>query len=126
MAKGLLLKGDKDLELVLLCSNKPTITLLKQVAENLTAQLEVELSTYSCFTSFKIFHRFRIRLFLYEECLCAFLMFCSSFSTVKFRGDIYSKPVSRGCSRCCDEHQGVDPDSHYPPDITSRQDGAGE
>ncbi|XP_035516149.1 interleukin enhancer-binding factor 3-like isoform X2 [Morone saxatilis] len=40
VAKGLLLKGDKDLELVLLCSNKPTITLLKQVAEKLTAQLE--------------------------------------------------------------------------------------
>lgn len=45
VAKGLLLKGDKDLELVLLCSNKPTITLLNQVAEKLTAQLEVELST---------------------------------------------------------------------------------
>ncbi|XP_035493372.1 interleukin enhancer-binding factor 3 isoform X3 [Scophthalmus maximus] len=40
VAKGLLLKGDKDLELVLLCSNKPTVTLLKEVAEKLTAQLE--------------------------------------------------------------------------------------
>ncbi|KAM9363603.1 interleukin enhancer-binding factor 3-like [Symphorus nematophorus] len=40
VAKGLLLKGDKDLELVLLCANKPTITLLEQVAEKLTAQLE--------------------------------------------------------------------------------------
>uniref|UniRef100_A0A672JEN8 Interleukin enhancer binding factor 3a n=1 Tax=Salarias fasciatus TaxID=181472 RepID=A0A672JEN8_SALFA len=42
LAKGLLLKGDKSLELVLLCSNKPTITLLKQVAEKLAAQLEVQ------------------------------------------------------------------------------------
>ncbi|KAM3865396.1 interleukin enhancer-binding factor 3a [Diretmus argenteus] len=41
VAKGLLLKGDLDLELVLLCSNKPTVTLLNQVAEMLTAQLEV-------------------------------------------------------------------------------------
>ncbi|XP_036955860.1 interleukin enhancer-binding factor 3-like isoform X1 [Acanthopagrus latus] len=41
VANGLLLKGDKELELVLLCSDKPTITLLKQVAEKLTAQLEV-------------------------------------------------------------------------------------
>lgn len=41
VAKGLLLKGDKDLELVLLCSNKPTATLLKQVAEKMTDQLEV-------------------------------------------------------------------------------------
>lgn len=45
VAKGLLLKGDKDLELVLLCSNKPTVTLLNQVAEKLIAQLEVDLST---------------------------------------------------------------------------------
>ncbi|XP_034386581.1 interleukin enhancer-binding factor 3-like isoform X2 [Cyclopterus lumpus] len=40
VAKGLLLTGDKDLELVLLCSKKPTITLLNKVAEKLTAQLE--------------------------------------------------------------------------------------
>ncbi|XP_039651104.1 interleukin enhancer-binding factor 3-like isoform X2 [Perca fluviatilis] len=40
VAKGLLLTGDKDLELVLLCSRKPTITLLNQVAEKLTEQLE--------------------------------------------------------------------------------------
>lgn len=43
VAKGLLLKGDKDLELVLLCSNKPTVTLLTQVAEKLNAQLEVQM-----------------------------------------------------------------------------------
>lgn len=49
VSKGLLLKGDKDLELVLLCSNKPTVTLLKQVAEKLSAQLEVELSPFRCF-----------------------------------------------------------------------------
>lgn len=41
VAKGLLLKGDAELELVLLCSNKPTVTLLKQVAEKLLEQLEV-------------------------------------------------------------------------------------
>ncbi|KAK5866433.1 hypothetical protein PBY51_020624 [Eleginops maclovinus] len=40
VAKGLLLTGDKDLELVLLCTNKPTITLLNQVAEKLSEQLE--------------------------------------------------------------------------------------
>ncbi|XP_075946757.1 interleukin enhancer-binding factor 3a [Anarhichas minor] len=48
VAKGLLLTGDKDLELVLLCSNKPTIALLNQVAEKLTAQLEANSSgTYT-------------------------------------------------------------------------------
>ncbi|CAJ1053795.1 interleukin enhancer-binding factor 3-like isoform X1 [Xyrichtys novacula] len=44
VANGLLLKGDNDLELVLLCSDRPTITLLKEVAEKLSAQLEM-LST---------------------------------------------------------------------------------
>ncbi|XP_053320801.1 LOW QUALITY PROTEIN: interleukin enhancer-binding factor 3 [Spea bombifrons] len=38
VAKGLLLKGDLDLELVLLCKDKPTISLLKKVAENLIVQ----------------------------------------------------------------------------------------
>ncbi|XP_026159165.1 interleukin enhancer-binding factor 3-like isoform X2 [Mastacembelus armatus] len=48
VAKGLLLKGDKDLELVLLCSKKPTVTLLGQVAEKLSAQLEViSVGTYT-------------------------------------------------------------------------------
>ncbi|XP_054634041.1 interleukin enhancer-binding factor 3-like [Dunckerocampus dactyliophorus] len=42
LAKGLLLKGDMNLELVLFCFNKPTVTLLRQVAESLSAQLEAE------------------------------------------------------------------------------------
>lgn len=42
VSKGLLLKGDSNLELVLLCSNKPTVLLLKEVAEKLTAELEVQ------------------------------------------------------------------------------------
>ncbi|XP_061130694.1 interleukin enhancer-binding factor 3-like isoform X1 [Syngnathus typhle] len=42
LAKGLLLKGDLNLELVLLCLNKPTVTMLNQVAESLRAQLEIE------------------------------------------------------------------------------------
>lgn len=41
VAKGLLLKGDMDLELVLLCTEKPTVTLLRKVAENLSTQIEV-------------------------------------------------------------------------------------
>ncbi|XP_075998934.1 interleukin enhancer-binding factor 3 homolog isoform X2 [Genypterus blacodes] len=40
VAKGLLLKGDLDLELVLLCKEKPTIMLLKRVSENLVTQLK--------------------------------------------------------------------------------------
>lgn len=41
MAKGLLLKGDLELELVLLCKDKPTICLLKKVSDNLVSQLKV-------------------------------------------------------------------------------------
>lgn len=48
VAKGLILKEDKALELVLLCSNKPTVTLLKQVVEKLTEQLEgISAGTYA-------------------------------------------------------------------------------
>uniref|UniRef100_A0A8C2T0F3 Interleukin enhancer binding factor 3 n=1 Tax=Coturnix japonica TaxID=93934 RepID=A0A8C2T0F3_COTJA len=39
VAKGLLLKGDLDLELVLLCKDKPTCDLLHRVADNLGVQL---------------------------------------------------------------------------------------
>lgn len=44
VAKGLILKGDQQLELVLVCAAKPTVAMLKDVAEKLTAQLEVERS----------------------------------------------------------------------------------
>lgn len=33
LAKGLLLKGDNQVELVVLCADKPTLTLLKKVVE---------------------------------------------------------------------------------------------
>ncbi|XP_028912443.1 interleukin enhancer-binding factor 3-like isoform X3 [Ornithorhynchus anatinus] len=39
VAKGLLLKGELDLELVLLCKEKPTTSLLEKVANNLEVQL---------------------------------------------------------------------------------------
>uniref|UniRef100_A0A8C4WYS4 Zinc finger RNA binding protein n=1 Tax=Eptatretus burgeri TaxID=7764 RepID=A0A8C4WYS4_EPTBU len=41
LAKGLLLRGDLDVQLVLLCSGKPTRTLLQRVASELPAQLAV-------------------------------------------------------------------------------------
>ena len=41
VAKGLLLTGDVDLELVLLCAHKPTGTLLTRVGELLDQQLQV-------------------------------------------------------------------------------------
>lgn len=40
VAKGLILKGDTDLELILLSSKKPTVALLKKVTENLAVELE--------------------------------------------------------------------------------------
>ncbi|XP_027872562.1 interleukin enhancer-binding factor 3a isoform X1 [Xiphophorus couchianus] len=48
VAKGLLLKGDNELELVLLCSSSPTITLFNEVTEQLAKQLElISAGTYS-------------------------------------------------------------------------------
>lgn len=41
VAKGLLIKGDMDLELVLMCKEKPTETLLRTVCDNLPLQIEV-------------------------------------------------------------------------------------
>ncbi|KAM4810646.1 zinc finger RNA-binding protein isoform 3-T4 [Rhinophrynus dorsalis] len=41
LAKGLLLRGDRNVSLVLLCSEKPTRTLLSRIAENLPKQLAV-------------------------------------------------------------------------------------
>ncbi|XP_073730139.1 spermatid perinuclear RNA-binding protein isoform X1 [Misgurnus anguillicaudatus] len=40
VAKGLLIKGDMDLELVLMCKEKPTETLLCTVCDNLPQQIE--------------------------------------------------------------------------------------
>ncbi|XP_047995890.1 zinc finger RNA-binding protein isoform X1 [Leguminivora glycinivorella] len=39
LAKGLLLKGDRDVRLVVLCHDRPTVTLLKRVALDLPAHL---------------------------------------------------------------------------------------
>ncbi|XP_063697221.1 zinc finger RNA-binding protein-like isoform X1 [Culicoides brevitarsis] len=40
LAKGLLLRGDKDVQLVVLCAEKPTTTLLRRVAQELPIQLK--------------------------------------------------------------------------------------
>ena len=41
LAKGLLLHGDKNVQLILLAAKKPTCSLLKMVAEQLPSQLAV-------------------------------------------------------------------------------------
>ena len=41
VAKGLLIKGDMDLELVLMCREKPTRLLLYTVSANLPLQIQV-------------------------------------------------------------------------------------
>uniref|UniRef100_A0A665TF11 Zinc finger RNA-binding protein n=1 Tax=Echeneis naucrates TaxID=173247 RepID=A0A665TF11_ECHNA len=42
LAKGLLLRGDRNVELILLTAKKPTITLLKSIAKQLPKELEVQ------------------------------------------------------------------------------------
>ena len=41
LAKGLLLRGDRNVELILLTAKKPTISLLKNIAKQLPKELEV-------------------------------------------------------------------------------------
>lgn len=41
VAKGLLIKGDMDLELVLMCKEKPTKLLLYTISTNLPLQIQV-------------------------------------------------------------------------------------
>ena len=45
LAKGLLLHGDLNVNLVVLCSEKPTRTLLERMADNLPKQLAVSTQT---------------------------------------------------------------------------------
>lgn len=46
LAKGLLLHGDTSVNLVVLCAEKPTRTLLYKVSENLPKQLQVRFLFY--------------------------------------------------------------------------------
>uniref|UniRef100_A0A336K327 CSON001323 protein n=1 Tax=Culicoides sonorensis TaxID=179676 RepID=A0A336K327_CULSO len=46
LAKGLLLRGDKDVQLVVLCAEKPTTTLLRRVAQELPIQLKTITDEY--------------------------------------------------------------------------------
>lgn len=41
LAKGLLLRGDRNVELILLTAKKPTISLLKSIAKQLPKELAV-------------------------------------------------------------------------------------
>lgn len=41
LAKGLLLRGDRQVQLIVLCSEKPTRTLLRRVAQQLPQELRV-------------------------------------------------------------------------------------
>lgn len=44
LAKGLLLRGDRNVELILLTAKKPTISLLKSIAKQLPKELAVSKS----------------------------------------------------------------------------------
>uniref|UniRef100_A0A8C1TQ42 Zinc finger RNA-binding protein n=1 Tax=Cyprinus carpio TaxID=7962 RepID=A0A8C1TQ42_CYPCA len=46
LAKGLLLRGDRNVQLILLAAKKPTVSLLRTIAEQLPKQLAVSLSFY--------------------------------------------------------------------------------
>lgn len=49
LAKGLLLRGDREVELVVLCTEKPTLSMLNRVFDCLPGQLEVHFMLCSHF-----------------------------------------------------------------------------
>lgn len=56
LAKGLLLRGDRDVRLVVLCHDRPTVTLLKRVAADLPlhlARLKVHATNYASLRPFR-------------------------------------------------------------------------
>lgn len=110
VAKGLILKGDQQLELVLLCAAKPSVAMLKDVAEKLSAQLEVERSV-DCWSFFLFPPRAAS-----QKC-CLLLQKKGAAA-----GRLHSEPVSRRRGRRRDEHQ-VDADAHRPHDVAHHEDG---
>lgn len=78
VAKGLLLKGDLDLELVLLCKEKPNTNLLKKVSDNLLAQLKVSGLTVH---KKKVIMFIRVRLVIHFGHDSFFKFFISNIST---------------------------------------------
>ena len=59
VAKGLLIKDDMDLELVLMCKEKPTETLLSLVKDNLPIQIQVSKNQDSLYLSLMAWARQR-------------------------------------------------------------------
>lgn len=57
LAKGLLLRGDRNVQLILLTAKKPTVSLLKTIAKQLPAELEVGTPS----------NRVALRIFSFEE-----------------------------------------------------------
>lgn len=67
LAKGLLLRGDRNVELVLLTAKKPTISLLKSIAQQLPKELSV--STHSIIQHFLI-----PKIYIFLGFLCKLLV----------------------------------------------------
>lgn len=73
LAKGLLLRGDKNVNLVLLCSEKPTQSLLTRIVEHLPKQLTVlslQISQLCLFSSVAILMRSRLERPKTSFCVC--------------------------------------------------------
>lgn len=66
LAKGLMLRGDIRIQLVVLCSDKPTRSLLKRVHDLLRKYFEVTQQYYGC----QILKRRCTPLFLLADSLC--------------------------------------------------------
>jgi len=75
LAKGLLLRGDNSVQLVVLCSVKPTVTLLDRVLQSLPKQLQVNNLRSEYFTGQPEFIVFRIQKYEYLRLVNGFMAF---------------------------------------------------
>lgn len=145
VAKGLLLKGDLDLELVLLCKDKPTINLLKKVSDNLGAQLKVwqlfgmpwyrqPVKTWSLNHMQVALYAAHFLLKHYwnpschcvaSACVCAhtddmfpiFHPFTFPPLSAHRRGEVRGHGQHPRCQHSHQELQGAAPHPHHPPDL---------
>ena len=73
LAKGLLLRGDLMVELVLMCNQKPTVSLLNRVSEHLPKQLTVSVPLHA-FPSFDEAREFYVPVALLRLMLQNFIL----------------------------------------------------
>ncbi|XP_052101013.1 zinc finger RNA-binding protein-like [Mytilus californianus] len=111
LAKGLLLHGDLNVNLVVLCAEKPTRTLLERVADNLPKQIA------ACLTEMKSEEKFEVRRCVEEAAIVV-----TSDAEIKASCTItLTSPVMRETATPEGETSATPVTTKDPPDVLDRQ-----